>query len=941
MRKAYEMALSMLSVGGLNTAADVERAVSAVEAVLAPSGDGQAFDRELLVRKLQNALDIFQAESTALVDDQGHVDWLDSRRDSIPWEFSERYLRYLRERENRPPMVLGGLDRVTLKILSHLEDPDRKQTWDRRGLVVGGVQSGKTANYVGLICRAADAGYRLIVVLAGMHNNLRSQTQLRTDEGFLGFDTQIRQGLDRDEGAGGFPDGALGVGRLLGAPQLPVASMTTSADDGDFRSNRAKAVPVLLGTLPVLLVVKKHVGILNKLTDWVLEAAGEGDPKTVRRFPLLLLDDEADNASISTRDPFVDGRWAPDEVDPTKMNAAIRRLLNAFDRKAYVGYTATPNANIYIPHDVDHPDFRKDLFPQHFIEYVPPPSNYFGPSRLFGSLDDEEDDPDTSGGTRDLIRVVRDYAAWLPDKHKNGTRPGPVPASLREAIRAFVLARAVRLARGQRTEHNSMLVHVSRFQNVQEAVRDQIRDELDDLRGRIRFGDGDAADVRAELFDLFERDFVPTSTEWKTAAPVEPVTWAQVEKELEAAVTPIQLRLINGYATDALEYFERRRDGFNVIAVGGNKLSRGLTLSGLTVSYYLRAASTHDTLLQMGRWFGYRDGYEDVCRLYTPGTLVEAFRGVTEANEELIDEFNDMVQQGKTPREYGLKIQDTVPGLLVTAKNKMRGAQKVRIGFSGEGPSTVALYCDRVRAGRNLAAARDLITYLDDACGPRRTIGSNYVWSGVNALEIASRFFDRYESPDAAWRVQGAAIAAYIRDRVNAGELTDWTVALVSSSDKDAQSGRVAGLPVGLTRRQVLSGLSPRVNDGLYSIKQLLSPGHEAIDLSEPEKTRALDITIKQYAANPGRRKSEPKTPVGWAIRQVRPRKRGLLLLYPLLPPTPEPDVPMKVEITNEPIIGFLASFPSSPGAPAVDYVVNRVYQELFEDDDWEDEEPS
>lgn len=232
---AFRTALSMLSTGGLTTQADLERAADAAINFVAHD-NVDAVDRDQLVRQLQAALDIYQPDSIALTDDSNHAAWLDSRRNSIEWSFSERYLRYLREREVRPPRVLDRLDKTTMKVLSHLGDPERKQeSWDRRGLVVGGVQSGKTANFIGLICRAADVGYRLIVVLTGMHNNLRSQTQLRVDEGFLGFDTQIRQNLDHAE-FGRMPHGVLGVGRLPGVQELPAASLTTSAEKGDFRT---------------------------------------------------------------------------------------------------------------------------------------------------------------------------------------------------------------------------------------------------------------------------------------------------------------------------------------------------------------------------------------------------------------------------------------------------------------------------------------------------------------------------------------------------------------------------------------------------------------------------------------------------------------------------------------------------------------------------------
>lgn len=716
---AYSMALSIVSATHVTTPDAIRDAAETAAGVVERTRGGSV-DLELLIRQLEAALNVFQPESVALVDDEGHSPWLDDARSEIDWAFSERYLRYLREKENRPPGVLDRLDRLTMRVLGHLENPTRKGPWDRRGLVVGQVQSGKTGNYVGLVSRAVDAGYPLIVVLAGLHNSLRSQTQLRLDQGFLGFDTQKRQ---RTDAGGDFAAAALGVGRLHGARRLPVASLTTSEENGDFLTSRAKSFPLQLGTIPVLLVVKKHTGILNNLRKWVIDAAGTGDPVLVRDFPLLLLDDEADNASINTAQLVKDGIYKPDDVDPTKVNGAIRQLLNAFERKSYVGYTATPNANIYIAHDVDHPEYGRDLFPRHFIEYVLPPNNYFGPARLFGLDHDDDTAPP-------LVRPADDHVGWLPDRHPNGYRPGPLPASLKKAVRSFVLARAARLARGQLAQHNSMLIHVTRFQNVQDAVRSQVQEELDDIRGRIRFGDKDD-DVFDELRKIWEEDFEATTAEYKDLDASLRVGWSDLVPLLEDAVSPIETRVINGTAKEALEYFEREGDGFNVIAVGGNKLSRGLTLEGLTVSYYLRAAGAHDTLLQMGRWFGYRDGYEDLCRLYTTGALVTAFRGVAEANQELIADFIDMAEQGRRPVDYGLKIRDSVAGMLVTARNKMRTATRRRLGFSGEGPETVVFHADAPTAERNLATTDAFVSGLRSFGEPEPLSSGNLVWRDV------------------------------------------------------------------------------------------------------------------------------------------------------------------------------------------------------------------
>jgi hypothetical protein len=925
--RALGQALSTIQSVGIVPTADIidfaiDNAATTIERF-----NGGVVDRDQLRRRLEAVLDVFQPEAVELVDSEGHVPWLETRRGEIEWIFNERYMRLLREVHRRPPAVLGQLDRVVSRILSHLEDPHRSGTWDRRGLLAGQVQSGKTANYVGLICRAADAGYKFIVVLAGMDNDLRSQTQLRIDEGFLGFDTQKRQ---RTEDGSDLALSALGVGRLRGAPNPPVASLTTSQEKGDFLKSKAQGVPINPGAMPVIAVVKKHVSILNSLREWVRDWAGTGDPKLVRQFPILVIDDEADNASISTTNPFVNGVYSPDDVDPSKVNGAIRELLMTFERRAYVGYTATPNANVFIPPDADHPVYGPDLFPRHFIETVLPPSNYFGAVKLFG-LDPEDD------SERPLVREVSDYAGWLADKHPKSTKPGSVPASLRMAIRSFVVTRAARIARGERTAHNSMLIHVTRFQDVQDEVRRQVDQELDDLRGRINFGGGD--DIYTELQQLWNTDFADTSADYPDIDPRLLLRWSDVKPHIQEAVEAIQTKLVNGLAKDALDYFERRDTGLNVIAIGGNKLSRGLTLEGLTVSYYLRAAGAHDTLFQMGRWFGYREGYEDLCRLYVTEPLLQAFKGITEANEELFEDFREMSDRGRKPSDYGLKVQDSVAGMLVTARNKMRTAQKVRIGFSGAAAETVAFRVNAASAEGNFRATDSFLSRLPT---PDKLPNGNWIWRSVPGDVVANEFFKRYESPQVAWRVQGDAIAAYIEDRVAAGELVDWSVVLASSTAPTATPETIGGQPVGLVERATYPKTgSNKIAEGRWSIKQSKSPPDEWCDLTPEQIAAALQTTRDAWLVNQGRRKSEPTTPGAREARSERPREQGLLVLYPLKVPELPEGVTATVELTTRPIIGFLVSFPKSPGAPTIDYQANRIfsiYEDLFDDDD-EDED--
>ncbi len=926
--RAVTIALSIVQANQVRTPEMLEEAASdAAELVGKADRNVEIAPLKAKVRReLEARLDVFHPESVGMVGDQAVEEWLDKeQRGEIHWKFTERYLRYLRETERLPPAVLRRLDNTSMTILSHLGRPDQPGVEiDRRGLVVGQVQSGKTGNYIALACRAADAGFPLVVVLAGRMNNLRSQTQLRFDQGFLGFDTQKRQRLNAND-PGDFAAAAIGVGRLRGAERLPVASITTSHERGDFLSRRANEVAMQIGLFPIVLVVKKHRSILDNLRQWILDNSAVDEDGRVKDFPILVIDDEADDASIGTQDPFIDGLYRPDEVDPTAINRSIRQLLYAFERRNYVGYTATPNANIFIPANIDSNDYGPDLFPRDFIEYLRPPTNYFGPDQMFGG---------ENIGSAPLARVVSDYSGWIPDRHPNGHVPGPLPDSLVEALRTFVLACATRLARGHDNKHNTMLIHVSRFQSVQHAVDGQIREALDDLSGRLRF---DMAETIPSLRQLWEKSIHGVSVEYPNIDPELLVNWEQVGQRLIEAVDGIQVRLLNGSSEDALEYFEHSDEGLSVIAVGGNKLSRGLTLEGLTVSYYLRAAGAHDTLMQMGRWFGYKQEYEDLCRIFTTGRLFDAFRGVAEANRELADEFIDMAKLGQTPEDYGLKVRNTVAGMVVTSRNKMRHAVRKRIGYSGQGPSTVVLHAGRERATVNQTIVNNFVSSLEESSNGIRLDNDNVLWRDVNGTDVAELFFQRYQSPLAAWRVQGDAIAEYITNRIADSELTRWTVLLGSSSDPEAQREAIGGLDIGLFKRAPYKGTESRLaEDGHYSIRQVVSPRDEAVDLDRDQYAAALERTRDEWRREPGRRRTVPEIPSGPEIRRERSVEHGLLVIYPLHRPDVPADADPRVQLTDGPIIGFLASFPHSPGAPAIDYVVNQVYEEMFDpyDDD-------
>jgi hypothetical protein len=917
-----------------------------------------AIDVEALTTELRHLFSVGVQDATVLDDHDPsrHVPWLPGKKGSIQWRFWNRYMTFLERDFGMAPTVVNNLHELTDMILERIEDPGRDGPWDRRGMVVGSVQSGKTANYIGLINKAVDAGYKLVIVLAGIHSNLRAQTQLRVDEGVLGFDTQRSRRLDN-------ANQWVGVGRLPG-DRLVMHSLTSSAEDGDFNRTVAETQNVMIGSDPVVLVIKKNSRLLGNLIKWVLHVAGTDDPDTgqrvVRDVPLLLIDDEADNASINTKDRGA----APGVNDVTAINGKIRKLLDAFEKSAYVGYTATPFANIFINPTAETPEHGEDLFPRSFIINVKPPSNYVGPVKVFG-LDGDADAGIQAQDGLDIVREIDDYAApsAFPPRHKKGHVPTELPASLKRAIRCFILTCAARRARGQAKRHNSMLVHVTRFVDVQTHVVRLVRDEVVALQRRVEFGDGSRKPtVRDELRELWETEFVPVSQALgEEAGPA--LTWAQVDAELHGAASKFVILPINGFAKEALDYKEHEAEGRNVIAVGGDKLSRGLTLEGLSISYFLRTSRMYDTLMQMGRWFGYRPGYLDLCRLFTTGLLAAWYRHIALADAELRREFDYMVAAGLTPEQYGLRVRTHPGGMTVTALNKMCHSQRQELKWSGVLVQTIQLPKDVGRLTTNFKEAGKLFTAIGTpASGSGR---ETRVWVGVSANAVAE-FVGALQFPPESARASGQQLAAFIRQQTTKTdpELTSWTVALVSVQDATTRRS-IAGYEVGLAQRtpEQLFATS-------YSLKKanILNPSDEAYDFSwvsfdqkwfdmvanKPELAAdvdwlkeqvgrdaamiALDLTLRWQQTIPPkllrRGTGETKRPNGRVMRVLRKRTHGLLLVYPL-----EPLADAGVDPNGPPVIGVALSFPTSDTVLGVEYRVNRVWgAEVQEDDEFDND---
>lgn len=922
MEMAKNHVMMVLRQHNVVTSDLIKSSIKPVVAMLNALYPGQDIDEERLYRDLLSVNNVYVANETELTardEEDNHKVWLPDRKSSIEWGFWNRYRHYLEDVKSYPQMVVTKLHDQTDNILGKLEDPTRPGKWDRRGMVVGYVQSGKTLNYTGLICKAVDAGYKLIIVLAGMHNDLRSQTQLRLDEDFLGYDTRLSRAYSNS-------NRKIGVGKLIEHGDLVIHSLTSNADDGDYRTQIARNVGFMLGGDPVILVVKKNASVLKNLLRW-LQSDGRIDPETEEitrdNIPMLLIDDEADNASVDGKQAKRDEDGTIlEDTDPTTINRLIRQLLKTFQKSSYVGYTATPFANIFIypPDDsVNVKKYGEDLFPRSFIINLPAPSNYIGPVQVFGLDDDGELGLDEQPGLP-IVKEVDDYEPYIPDNHKKNYQVESLPPSLKKAIKVFIISCAARMARGQISNHKSMLVHITRFTAVQGRVRDLVLDELTRIQNLLEFGSGNSTnDLVDELRKLWEEEFLNVTDVIQDTVDDPEITnlqWSQVEKQLYDAAAKIQVKAINGSAKDVLDYKDHP-NGMSVIAVGGDKLSRGITLEGLSVSYYLRASKMYDTLMQMGRWFGYRPGYLDLCRLYTSEELIGWYKHIAMANEELRKEFDYMAATGGTPLDYGLRVRTHPDGLQITASNKLKHGTKMAVSFSGGISETVVFHKDKEIVEKNYAWVKNWLSQLNSA----EYVEGSWRWKGIEGNKVIE-LLEGYRTHPLSRKAEPSTLCKYIRKVLLEDELKEWTIVLISS--RKGVKKDIAGRNVGLIERRDDSAKD--LKKWMLPKGRLLSPVDEyKYDLNESQRMLALEKTISSWRNNPKRRgKEEPKEPSGPFIRAVRSKNTGLLLLYPLA-----------ASFSETPVIGYSISFPKSDKSVQIEYLVDTTYwRNVYGDDE-------
>jgi hypothetical protein len=844
-------------------------------------------DAEMLARRFETRHGVTMNIGSVLTE-KGHEPWLDNARTKIVPYYWERYKKLL-GKKHFSAQVVATLDDVTDRILGLMENPEKPGPWNRRGMVVGHVQSGKTANYTGLICKAADAGYRLIVIIAGIHNNLRNQTQLRIDEGFVGRDSARL--LSRKE------DSFIGVG-MFDQTRRPV-TFTNSLKD--FSKAMATGLGIPLQTLkePAVLVIKKNSSTLKNLLEWLSEHNAKRGGKTIEA-PMLLIDDEADNASINV---------SHGKGEVSKINGQIRSLLGMFERACYVGYTATPFANIFIDPDTDHEMFKEDLFPKNFIVSLDPPTNYFGANRVF--LQDSEQ----------IVRHIEDNEDALPLKHEKDLRIIALPNSLMDAVRAFVVARAIRLVRGHNGQHCSMLVNTSRFTDVQSQLRNELHNRLESIKSSVRvYGALDPVvaltDVEIKaLYDIWEREY----------SHIEGLEWNSIQNKLHDAAAPIKVVEVNSKASGTLNYSEHENNGLNVIAVGGYSLSRGLTLEGLMISYFLRNSMMYDTLMQMGRWFGYRTEYDDLCRVWMPEEAEGWYAHVAEAIEELREELRRMEAAGATPEEFGLRVRSHPTALIVTARNKMGSGEKVvvKIGLGNNFIETAILKRDGASLEANRRAVRWLAERLTEVGKP--PTDSTQVPGGRLLVEVPVKpvidFLSEFQNHPGSMLTETGPVRQFIDERA-VTELASWDILFAGiRENEEGLTDMSLGININCQRRTA-GTKSDAATLRITNKQRVSSRGIEKTGLTKEE----IETAEQCYRATEVLNATKS---INYPDRIYRAERKRPLLIIHLLEIKPE----------TKPVVAWSISFPKTRlEEKRVEYVVNTTWlRENFSDDDEEE----
>lgn len=833
--------------------------------------------------------------------DYAYKKWFLNKKSELDMKYWERYKKYLMYDKGFPSTVVNTMDDVLDTLTDLLGDPTIDGTFQRRGLIMGDVQSGKTANYTGLICKGVDAGYKIVVLLTGTIEKLRKQTQLRLDEGFAGIDSDamIKKNVL-----------ITGVGKY----DKTIKPIVLTSKERDFKAQTARSVVGLdlkSQAQPVMFVIKKNVSTLKHLNKWLKTFNQNGDNSIDNS--LLVVDDESDNASVNTN---------PEDRDPTAINAQIRELLNSFSRASYVGFTATPFANIFIDPETDDTMLKEDLFPKDYIYSLNAPSDYIGARDIFNK----------NGKYNKTMLEVIDYEEiheLLPISHKGDFSVSGIPNDLKEAICTFLLANVIRDLRGDTTAHRSMLINMSRLSNIQNQLKIYVNTYLKEIQSAVnvfsKLDENQALKNKyiLDLYKAFKKYYSDKGYEWK-----------EIQLSLRKSISPVTVVVVNKDNQNTLNYEDYEETGLRVIAIGGLSLSRGLTLEGLIVSYLYRNSKMYDTLMQMGRWFGYRKNYDDLCKIWMTEESISWYEHISEATDELRADIKRYENTGYTPMEFGLRVRSDINTLLVTARNKMRTASslKISVTLSGEVIETPDIFADIDKNISNRKAVERLIRDIKD--NERQDFIKNKknktnngddrstcVYKNVKLDKIMNLLSD-IEVPISNSLFNTESIRNFLHG-YKGNELKEWDVAFVSGrSDRNYSFENVN---INLIQRSFAFKNSNKILRMGGAQNRIGGPEHGKLGLSVEQINKYNCTSQKQW------------------FKQIE--RNPLLIIYMVDPYDSKLDKEKSEQIKKiyedrkEPLIGFSIGIPQlgDKESKYINYTTNKIHQLLNMDDSYDE----
>ena len=793
-------------------------------------------------------------------------------------DYWKRYEDYLRDDKDFDESTIQVIKRSTEEILGYCANPNPQigDAKKRKGLVVGDVQSGKTANYMALINMACDYDYKLIIILAGLTDSLRMQTQERVDEGFIGATSNT---------IGSTNIKYIGVGTQRNERY----AVTLTNLDNDFKRESMSALNNTTADYnkPVVLVVKKNKSTLENVRDW-LKPGADGVTDHI-----LIIDDEADNASVNTKKA---------EEDPSAINRLIRDLYNNFPKASYVGYTATPFANIFINPDDD--DSYKDLYPTDFITLLKTPTSYFGAEKVFGINND--------GNTRFIREIDENERFFLPVNHKKDDEYYGLSKSLKEAILVFFINCVIRTVRGKPYAHRSMMINISRFNKMQTNIKEKVLEYVNNLKNTIT----QSSFMSREKFlrnkeMLFMYNIFMTSDYYNEIR--NEVSWETIQSHLSYEAERMRIIVVNRLKDEEkIDYRAYKDVGARYIVIGGFVLSRGLTLEGLMVSYYSRNGSAYDSLLQMCRWFGYRPKYEDLCRIYMSPINVENFCSVVDATNDLKQQFRAMKAQKKTPDNFGLMVKtcpDILNTLLVTSRNKSRTAvdRTLVLNYSCTPVDTSKIFKENNINNKNIAILRNEI---ESKLGNLKKINGRLMYQNVNK-DIIIATLKKLEIPYENTKFDIQSICDFLESSLT---LRNWDI--VIATGRSSMIFNFGGEKINCSERS----FGNREDEPFVRIagqnNRLIDPG-------------ILNAGLSKEVTDEINRETNGKTPT--AKDYLRRRTKPIFVIYPIYLKDEDDEAKLRLrKQLDHCLMGFGIGFPYNGDGISITYKMNvRRQQEL------------